>query len=59
MRHHIITALLFIITQAIFLACDKMDDNGPFEGNWLLTNCSACSEADNTEEKTLVYEEGG
>lgn len=58
MRHYIIT-LFLILTQALFLACDKMDDNGPFEGNWLLTNCSAYPEADNTEEKTFVYEKEG
>lgn len=59
MRHTFITALLVILMQALFLSCDKMDDNGPFEGNWLLTHCSAYPEADNTAEKTLVNEEGG
>lgn len=59
MRNHIFTALLFILMQTLFLACDKMDDNGPFEGNWLLTYCSAYPESDNTATHSPVNEEGG
>lgn len=56
----LITSIFIATICAIgLLSCDKMDDNGPFEGYWLLTERDGYQEADFDPNTRIPVTEGG
>lgn len=53
----LLTTLLITIAH-LFTACDKMDDNGPFEGNWLLMERAGYTEPEGEPDRTPINEGG-
>lgn len=58
--HLFIYIALFVASLTIFAGCDKMDDNGPFEGYWVLMEYDGYdgNQAGDLSTETLITEGG-